>query len=229
MRSAPWVHRVLTGLVTLALLWVVFGLIVGGRPLWGTAALLLGAGVIYLYASARTLAWKYLFPGVAGMLLFVVFPLAYTMQIGFTNYSSSNLLTRSARARLPAGPDRSRRRRDAALHAAPARQRASPCLAGHRRQRDGVAGAEPGARRAARHATRSGAHRRSADAARGAAASTCLDGHHPEAAEWRAAELCRRARVRAGRAALDRQRRRVLAAACHRHPVPTRPSAAATS
>ncbi len=93
MKPAPWVHRVLTGLVTLALLWVVFGLIVGGRPLWGTAALLLGAGVIYLYASARTLAWKYLFPGVAGMLLFVVFPLAYTMQIGFTNYSSSNLLT----------------------------------------------------------------------------------------------------------------------------------------
>jgi ABC-type sugar transport system permease subunit len=38
------------------------------------------------------LAWKYLFPGVAGMLLFVAFPLLYTVQIGFTNYSSSNLL-----------------------------------------------------------------------------------------------------------------------------------------
>jgi maltose/maltodextrin transport system permease protein len=39
------------------------------------------------------LAWKYLFPGVAAMLLFVAFPLVYTMQIGFTNYSSNNLLS----------------------------------------------------------------------------------------------------------------------------------------
>lgn len=39
------------------------------------------------------LAWKYLFPGVAAMLMFVAFPLVYTMQIGFTNYSSNNLLS----------------------------------------------------------------------------------------------------------------------------------------
>jgi maltose/maltodextrin transport system permease protein len=39
------------------------------------------------------LAWKYLFPGVVAMLLFVAFPLIYTMQIGFTNYSSNNLLS----------------------------------------------------------------------------------------------------------------------------------------
>jgi maltose/maltodextrin transport system permease protein len=39
------------------------------------------------------LAWKYLFPSVVAMLLFVAFPLIYTMQIGFTNYSSNNLLS----------------------------------------------------------------------------------------------------------------------------------------
>jgi maltose/maltodextrin transport system permease protein len=39
------------------------------------------------------LAWRYLFPGVVAMLLFVAFPLVYTMQIGFTNYSSNNLLS----------------------------------------------------------------------------------------------------------------------------------------
>jgi maltose/maltodextrin transport system permease protein len=38
-------------------------------------------------------AWRYLFPGVAGMLLFVAFPLLFTMQIGFTNFSSNNLLS----------------------------------------------------------------------------------------------------------------------------------------
>ena len=91
----------LTGAAVLGLLWLVFGLYAAGQPLW--AALLLGGGVItiVIYASARTLAWRYLFPGVAGMLVFVAFPLLYTMQIGFTNYSASNLLTEErARAYL---------------------------------------------------------------------------------------------------------------------------------
>ena len=57
-----------------------------------TGVLALGTAGVYTYASARTLAWRYLFPGVAGMLVFVAFPLLYTMQIGFTNYSSNNLL-----------------------------------------------------------------------------------------------------------------------------------------
>ena len=50
---------------------------------------------------ARTLAWRYLFPGVAAMGVFVAFPLLYTVQMGFTNYSSNNLLSEDrARAYL---------------------------------------------------------------------------------------------------------------------------------
>jgi maltose/maltodextrin transport system permease protein len=37
-------------------------------------------------------ALRYLFPGVAAALVFVVFPMLYTIGIGFTNYSSANLL-----------------------------------------------------------------------------------------------------------------------------------------
>lgn len=44
------------------------------------------------------MAWRYLFPGVAAMLVFIAFPLLYTVAIGFTNYSSNNLLS-EARAR----------------------------------------------------------------------------------------------------------------------------------
>jgi maltose/maltodextrin transport system permease protein len=101
MSTTPVVKWTLTGAVALGLLWLVFGLYAKGQALW--AALLLGGGVItiVIYASARTLAWRYLFPGVAGMLVFVAFPLLYTMQIGFTNYSASNLLTEQrARAYL---------------------------------------------------------------------------------------------------------------------------------
>lgn len=84
-----------------ALLWLVFGFYAAGQPLYAAAALMLGACALYVYASAATLAWRYLFPGVVGMLVFVAFPLFYTVQIGFTNYSSANLLSQDrARAYL---------------------------------------------------------------------------------------------------------------------------------
>lgn len=86
---------------SLAWLWVVFGLYTAGQAIWAVLLLALGGLVSYLYGSGRTLAWRYLFPGVAGMLLFVAFPLLYTVQIGFTNYSASNLLSfEKARAYL---------------------------------------------------------------------------------------------------------------------------------
>ncbi|HEY5800824.1 MAG TPA: maltose ABC transporter permease MalF, partial [Burkholderiaceae bacterium] len=55
----------------------------------------------YVYLSNVAFAYRYLFPGVAGMVLFMAFPLFYTVHLGFTNYSSSNLLTQErARAYL---------------------------------------------------------------------------------------------------------------------------------
>ena len=80
------------GVSSLALLWLVFSLWVAGQPLVAVSIAALGGSAICVYGTAQSVAWKYLFPGVAGMLVFVVFPLMYTVQIGFTNYSSSNLL-----------------------------------------------------------------------------------------------------------------------------------------
>ncbi|MEO8103223.1 MAG: maltose ABC transporter permease MalF [Betaproteobacteria bacterium] len=90
---AGWLKWPVIALATLALLWLVFGLYGAGQAAWAVVVLAFGGIAIYVYASARTLAWRYLFPGVAGMLVFVAFPLLYTMQIGFTNYSASNLLS----------------------------------------------------------------------------------------------------------------------------------------
>ena len=84
--------RSIVALTALALLWMVFGLFSAGQPLVAIGAMLFGGTAIAIYGSAKSLAWRYLFPGVAGMLLFVAFPLLYTVQIGFTNYSSANLL-----------------------------------------------------------------------------------------------------------------------------------------
>jgi len=80
------------GVASLALLWLVFSLWMAGQPLVAVGIGALGGSAIYIYGTAQSVAWKYLFPGVAGMLVFVAFPLVYTVQIGFTNYSSKNLL-----------------------------------------------------------------------------------------------------------------------------------------
>ena len=82
----------LTAAASLSLLWLVFGLYVSGRAAWAAGLLAFGSLAIWIYASSRTLAAKYLFPGVAGMLVFIALPLVYTVQIGFTNYSSAHLL-----------------------------------------------------------------------------------------------------------------------------------------
>jgi maltose/maltodextrin transport system permease protein len=47
----------------------------------------------YVFISRRTYAHRYIYPSLAGMLVFVIFPLLYTVGIGFTNYSASNLLS----------------------------------------------------------------------------------------------------------------------------------------
>jgi maltose/maltodextrin transport system permease protein len=92
-------HRMLAialaSLVALGGLWLVFAIFAAGQPLLALAALALLAAGLYIYVSGRTLAWRYLFPGVVGIGLFIAFPLLYTMQIGFTNYSSTHLLSQA--------------------------------------------------------------------------------------------------------------------------------------
>ena len=80
-------------LMALGCLWVVFRIYATGQALWAVAALALFGLGFFIYLSNVAFAYRYLFPGLAGMAVFVAFPLVYTVQIGFTNYSSSNLLT----------------------------------------------------------------------------------------------------------------------------------------
>ena len=47
----------------------------------------------FIFISKKTYAHRYIYPALAGMLVFVIFPLLYTVGIGFTNYSGSNLLS----------------------------------------------------------------------------------------------------------------------------------------
>jgi maltose/maltodextrin transport system permease protein len=96
--TSSWLARGVAVVGALGLLWLVFSLWMAGQALMAVGVLAFGTALLMVYGTATSVAWKYLFPGVAGMLLFVAFPLLYTVQIGFTNYSSANLLD-EARAR----------------------------------------------------------------------------------------------------------------------------------
>ncbi|XHS78925.1 maltose ABC transporter permease MalF [Burkholderiaceae bacterium UC74_6] len=91
----------ITGLAALAALYTVFLIYTSGQTSWAVGALVLFGAAFYVYVLSEQFAYRYLFPGVAGMLVFIAFPLVFTAQIGFTNYSSAHLLSEDrARATL---------------------------------------------------------------------------------------------------------------------------------
>ena len=78
-----------------AALYLVFAIYTTGQAAWASGLLVLFTAGFYVYLSRGGFAWRYLFPGLAGMLVFIAFPLVYTAQIGFTNDSSTHLLSES--------------------------------------------------------------------------------------------------------------------------------------
>lgn len=84
-------HAVVAVLIAAAL-FLSARLYLGGETLVGAGVLLAAtlAAVTYLWARAYT--WRYLFPGLLGFAVFVLFPLGYTVYVSFTNYSSAHLL-----------------------------------------------------------------------------------------------------------------------------------------
>jgi maltose/maltodextrin transport system permease protein len=79
-------------LLALAGLYFVTVVYIAGETLLASTMLVLVALALWTYSSAKTMALRYLFPGVAAAVVFVIFPMLYTVTIGFTNYSSSNVL-----------------------------------------------------------------------------------------------------------------------------------------
>jgi maltose/maltodextrin transport system permease protein len=74
-------------------LYFVFSLYAAGQPMWALGALILVAIGIAIYATNWSVAARYTYPGLTAIFIFIALPLLFTMQIGFTNYSSNNLLT----------------------------------------------------------------------------------------------------------------------------------------
>jgi len=74
-------------------LFVVYRLFAGGNAMLAVACFAGFGLAFFVYTVRRAYTFRYLFPGLAGIAMFIVLPLIYTMWIGFTNYNSRNLLT----------------------------------------------------------------------------------------------------------------------------------------
>lgn len=92
MSLSRWSAPVLLTAVLVAALYIVVMVHAAGETLLAGTILVITALAAWIYTSSRTYAYRYLFPGIGAALIFVVFPMLYTMGISFTNHSSKNLL-----------------------------------------------------------------------------------------------------------------------------------------
>ncbi|WP_265556936.1 maltose ABC transporter permease MalF [Serratia grimesii] len=81
------------GLFSLVTCYLIVLMYAQGEYLFAILTLILVSAGLYVFANRRAYAWRYVYPGIAGMGLFVLFPLICTIAIAFTNYSSTNQLT----------------------------------------------------------------------------------------------------------------------------------------
>lgn len=78
--------------INLVALYLVVALYAQQQIAFALLVLVVVASASFVFYSRRAYAHRYIYPAVAGMGIFVIFPLLYTVGIGFTNYSASNLL-----------------------------------------------------------------------------------------------------------------------------------------
>lgn len=79
--------------MTMLLLYVAWVVYLVGQPMFGVILTLVALGFLFVFGFRRFYFARFIYPGIATMALFVVFPIFYTIYLGFTNYGSFNLLT----------------------------------------------------------------------------------------------------------------------------------------
>ncbi|EPC01845.1 maltose transporter membrane protein [Litchfieldella anticariensis FP35 = DSM 16096] len=92
-RYTRWTMRALMAVLVLSTLWLVVAFHLRGQWMFALLFLVLGASLAIVFGKRTLMSHRYVFPALAGMGVFVIFPLIYTVGISFSNYSSSNLLS----------------------------------------------------------------------------------------------------------------------------------------
>ncbi len=91
--SWRWLGPAVVAVVAVVLLFVVWNLYVAGQAVVGSLIFLSAVGFAVVFGFRRFYATRFIFPGLVAIAIFVAFPVVYTIYLGFTNYSSFNLLT----------------------------------------------------------------------------------------------------------------------------------------
>lgn len=88
-----WLQRGIVSAISLFFMYIVLVMYSQGEPLFAVVTLLFTTAFAYIFLFDRAYVWRYVFSGLAGMMLFIVFPILYTLGIGFTNYSNLHLIS----------------------------------------------------------------------------------------------------------------------------------------
>ena len=87
------VAKTLVFVATGLLLFAAYTVYMIGQPLFGVILTIVALGFFFVFGLRRFYFARFIYPGIATMALFVIFPIFYTIYLGFTNYGSFNLLT----------------------------------------------------------------------------------------------------------------------------------------
>ncbi|MCE2596148.1 maltose ABC transporter permease MalF [Motilimonas cestriensis] len=91
--STPWLKWFILALVSLIGGYAVVLMYAKGESSFALLTLILVTAGVIIFARKETYAHRYIYPGMAAVVLFIIFPLLYTVSIAFTNYSGSNQLS----------------------------------------------------------------------------------------------------------------------------------------
>jgi maltose/maltodextrin transport system permease protein len=92
-RWKAWMQYGVVGLLTIFFLYITMMMYAQGEALYGTMVLIFTGIFSFVFLSNRAYVWRYVFPGLVGVFVFVIFPIMYTLGLTFTNKSNLHLLS----------------------------------------------------------------------------------------------------------------------------------------
>ena len=88
-----YLHWFGIGTLGVVLLWVATLMFVNGDMVFAVGVTFLAGALVYIYLSPKIYVGRYVFPGLAAIGIFTLFPLLYSVYISFTNYGDGHMLT----------------------------------------------------------------------------------------------------------------------------------------
>ncbi|MDG6894910.1 maltose ABC transporter permease MalF [Volucribacter amazonae] len=88
-----WLKYAVISLILFIDLYLIILMYLQGEYLFGILTLIVITSGVYVFANKKTYSYRYLYPGIMGMFIFILFPLIATIAIAFTNYSGTNQLS----------------------------------------------------------------------------------------------------------------------------------------